>query len=394
MSVGEVFSKAFELWKKDVLWLILAALLVGVIIAVIAAVIGAIVFGVALAGVGVGLDAGTDSLDGVRAGMVLLALIAGLVGIFTIAVVGMTFYGGLFEMVIGAARESRPVRFSDLFSGFRKFGAYALLGLVIAGIFIVLSLLNIIPILGTIVMIALLVWLGIVWLYVLPLIADRGMSFGEAQLRSREMVRNAGWWRTFGTVVLLILAIWVAGLVIALISSAVGDASETAGSVIGSLLFIAFEVVVGPYAICYIATMYMNAESTLPAVALAYGATPPPPAAGTFAPPAPPPSPPAAPATGSGPPSPATSATALPTPPEPTAPPVAPGSAAEYETSGTAATQEGDATAESDADVVPEAEDATPEAPPATPEAPTGGPAAPERPQAPKEPPPAPPPLS
>ena len=135
------------------------------------------------------------------------------------------------------------------------------------------------------------------WLYVLPLIADRGMTFGEAQLRSREMVKSVGWWKTFGTLILLLVAIWVVGLIIALISAGLSQASESAGSIIGGLLFIVFEVVVGPYAICYIATMYMESEGTQPAMAGAGAVPPPPPAAGTFAAPPAPPAPPAAPVT-------------------------------------------------------------------------------------------------
>ena len=300
MSVGEVFTKAYELWKKDVLWLILAALVVGLIIAVIAGIMFAIVFGIALGGVGIGLSASGDSISGVGAGMIFLAIIGYIIGIFVIMVVAMTFYGGIFEMVIGAAKERRPVRFGDLFSGFKKFGAYALFAAVMAGIVIGLSLLNIIPILGTIVMIAALVWIEVLWLYVLPLIADRGMGFGEAQTRSREMVKSTGWWKTFGTLILLMVAIWVVGLIIMLISAGLSRASESAGSIIGGLLFIVFEVAVGPYAICYIATMYLESEGTQPVMAGA-GAVPPPPAAATFAaPPAPPTAPvtPAAPAAG------------------------------------------------------------------------------------------------
>ena len=91
------------------------------------------------------------------------------------------------------------------------------------------------------------------------------------------MVKSTGWWKTFGTLILLLVAIWVVGLIIALISSGLTRASESAGSVIGSLLFLVFEVVVGPYAICYIATMYLESEGTQPALAGAYGAVPPPP---------------------------------------------------------------------------------------------------------------------
>jgi hypothetical protein len=373
MSVGEVFSKAFELWKKDVLWLILAALVVGVIVAVIAGIMFAIVFGVALGGVGVGLSETGDSISGVGAGMIFLAIIGYIIGIFVIMVLAMTFYGGMFEMVIGAARESRPVRFGDLFSGFKKFGAYALFAAAMAGIVIGLSLLNIIPILGTIVMIAALVWIEVLWLYVLPLIADRGMSFGEAQTHSREMVKSTGWWKTFGTLILLMVAIWVVGLIIALISAGLSRASESAGSIIGGLLFIVFEVAVGPYAICYIVTMYMDAEGTQPAMAGAYGAVPPPPppAAGTFAAPPVPPAPPAAPVAPVTTPAAPVTPTQATTPSAPVTPPVTPAAAAPAEA--TAVTQAADApagaadtAADATADAAPEAPEA-PESPPAPP---------------------------
>ena len=176
MSVGEVFSKAFELWKKDVLWLILAALVVGLVIAVIMGVMLAIVFGAALGGIGLGYNSATDSLSGVGAGMILLAVVAYIVGLFLIMVLGMTFHGGIFEMVISAARESRPVRFGDLFSGFKKFGAYALFAVVMFGIVLGLSLLNIIPIIGFIVMVVVLIWIGIIWLYVLRPSPTRGWT--------------------------------------------------------------------------------------------------------------------------------------------------------------------------------------------------------------------------
>ena len=45
MTVGEVFAKAWELWKKDVGWLILAGLVVGLIVGVVAVVVFAIVAG-------------------------------------------------------------------------------------------------------------------------------------------------------------------------------------------------------------------------------------------------------------------------------------------------------------------------------------------------------------
>ena len=47
-----------------------------------------------------------------------------MITVFLVQVLSITFYGGMFEMVIGAYREDRGVLFGDLFSGFRKFGAY------------------------------------------------------------------------------------------------------------------------------------------------------------------------------------------------------------------------------------------------------------------------------
>ena len=277
------------------LWLILAALVVGLVIGVIAAIMFAIIFGVALGGVGIGFSSGTDSINGVGAGMIVLAFIGYVVGLFVIMVLAMTFYGGMFEMVIGAARENRPVVFGDLFSGFKKFGSYAIFALVMAGIVIALSLLNIIPLLGTLVMIVALIWIEVIWLYVLPLIADQGLSFGEAQSRSRAMVKDVGWWKTFGMLILLMVAIWVVALIIGLISSALSKASSSAGSVIGGLLFIVFEVIVGPYVICYISTMYLGSGGAQPAVGRRQAPRTPP--LGGYAVPPAPPAPPQTPVT-------------------------------------------------------------------------------------------------
>jgi hypothetical protein len=387
MSIGEVFSKAFELWKKDVLWLILAALVVGLVIGIVAAIMFAIIFGVALGGIGLGFSSGSDSISGVGAGMLVLAFIGYVVGLFVIMVLAMTFYGGMFEMVIGAARQNRPVVFSDLFSGFRKFGSYAIFALVMAGIVIGLSLLNIIPFLGTLVMIVALIWIEVIWLYVLPLIADQGLSFGEAQGRSRTMVKDVGWWKTFGMLILLMVAIWVVALIIGLISSALTKASSSVGSVIGGLLFIVFEVIVGPYVICYVSTMYLGSGGVEPA--LAGAGAPQPPVGGYAVPPAPPQAPvtPVTPATPAAPVTPPiTPETAVaPPPPAPaaaagaaTAVTAAPASA--DPAAGEAQTAAADVADEAPTEVADAAETAIPDAPDAPPEAP----------QAPSSPPPPP----
>ena len=264
MSISEVFSKAYELWKRDVLWLILAGIVIGVIIWAVLLVAGLIVGALAIGGIGLGLSSSNHSFSGAGAGVIFVAIIVGIVAVFLIAVLGVTLQGGLFEMVIGAARDDRPVRFGDLFSGFRRFGAYALFALVVFGILIGLGILFV-TLIGIPVAIALGIWIGIMWLYVLPLIADHNLTFGDAQRRSREMVKSAGWWRTFGQIILL----WVIIAVVDIIISAIfrGGASDP-----GSAKYIAFQFISliisaiwSTYTVCYISVMYLGSGGVGPA---------------------------------------------------------------------------------------------------------------------------------
>ena len=214
MTIGDVFAKAWELWRRDVGWLILAGLVVGLIVGVIAVVVVAIVVGmsaVSIAGLSVDASGDVNSISGLSAGSFIGALVVGIIGYLIVSVLAMVFYGGLFEMVIGAARENRGVVFGDLFSGFRKFGSFIVYWLVMVGIGIVCGLVFLIPVLGWIAVPVFLCWLGTTWLYVLPLIADRGMTFGEAARASSQMVKGVGWWKTFGTIIVLGVAVALGG---------------------------------------------------------------------------------------------------------------------------------------------------------------------------------------
>ena len=262
MGIGDVFAKAWELWKRDVGWLILAGLVVGLIMMVVFGIAFAIFVAIfAGAGVTIGVDLANDttsSLSGLGAGLLVLAFFVYMVAVFVIQVVSMTFYGGMFEMVIGAARENRDVRFGDLFGGFRKLGAYALFALVLFGVSIGVSILNVIPVVGWLAGMAISTWIYVTWLYVLPLIADQGLGFGDAAGRSNAMVKGVGWWRTFGMVVVLGLVIAAAMVVILLIAVGIGQAEEWAGVAVGLLLFLVFAILVPPYTICYVSVMYLG----------------------------------------------------------------------------------------------------------------------------------------
>jgi hypothetical protein len=328
MSIGDVIAKAWELWRRDVGWLILAGLVVGVIMVAIFAVVFAI-FAALFAGVSLTFGAdmlndGSGTLGAMGAGMIVFAVIVYIVAMFLVQVVAMVFYGGVFEMVIGAARGDRGVEFGDLFSGFRKFGAYALFALVMFGISIGTSILGIIPLIGGIIGLVISIWIGVIWLYVLPLIADQGLGFADAAKRSQEMVKGVGWWRTFGMVVVLGVAVTLAALVIVLIAIIVARGSEGAGIALGFFLFLLFAVLVPPYVICYVSTMYLgSAGEAVRAPVAGYGMPAPPvygsapyvtpPAGGQMYQPAAPP--PIAPAAGQGAVTAATMAGAGPAPP-------------------------------------------------------------------------------
>ena len=195
MTIGDVFARAWDLWRRSVGWLILAGLVVGVIMVVVFA----ITYGIFLAlFAGAGSAIGADSLDnssglmtGLGAGIGVAGLILYVAAMFLIQVLAFTFYGGMFEMVLGALKGNRDVEFMDLFSGFRKFGSYAVYALVMFGISLGLGLLNIIPLIGALIALVVQIWIAIIWLYVLPLIADHGMSFmrgrGQEQSDGQEL---------------------------------------------------------------------------------------------------------------------------------------------------------------------------------------------------------------
>ena len=292
MGIGDVFARAWDLWRRDVGWLILAGLVVGLIMLAVFAVVGG-VFVALMAGAGsaIGADALDDSaggLTGLGAGIGIMGIIVYLVAMFLIQALGMTFYGGMFEMVIGAYREQRNVRFGDLFSGFRKFGSYVVFALVMYGISLGLTLLNLLPFIGAIIAFVVSIWIYVIWLYVLPLIADQGLSFMGAAGKSNEMVKSAGWWWTFGMVILLGVAAIVLMVVIGLIAWAFYQTSDMVGIIMGILLFLVFFVLFPPYSICYISVLYVASGGDVAAAPAAGGM-------GTL-----PPAPPAPPAYGTG----------------------------------------------------------------------------------------------
>ena len=131
------------------------------------------------------------------------------------------------------------------------------------------------------------VWLGVCWVYGLPLIADRKLGPIAALARSREMVRRDGWWLTFGPLAAVGLVVFFIEIVLQTVSH-----QGFAGRAVNVAVV---EIVVMPFVACFVASMYLGSEKRAAAVGGApptYGPPPafgPPPAhgPGAYGPPAP-----------------------------------------------------------------------------------------------------------
>ena len=269
MTIGDVFARAWDLWRRSVGWLILAGLLVGVIMTALSWVMGKLLVAAGLSSAMV-LMGRSSSVLGRGAGA--LAIVMALVGGFLYYAVALTFCGGMFEMVIGAYRKKRPLDFIDLFSGFRHLGAYALFAVAMTVIFILLGFLNYIPF-GFIVALAVEIWLLVSWMYVVPLIADHSIGFREAAARSMRAVRDAGWWWTFFMVFLLWLAMLLVYSLVLVVLWAVRGSGVSAIAVV-SVLGITFAVLVPPYVICYISVLYISSGAEIRAERAGAGGSP------------------------------------------------------------------------------------------------------------------------
>lgn len=114
-----------------------------------------------------------------------------------------------------------------------------------------------------------LIWLAVIWLYALPLIADRDFGPVAALDTSQKMAEHAGWWKTFAAV----SPVGIVLVAIALCAHAVGHGSTWSSCV----AIVVAELGVLPCALCLVASLYLVAEpaatgvsSVEPGLALAH----------------------------------------------------------------------------------------------------------------------------
>jgi len=126
--------------------------------------------------------------------LLIATVVAAALSIVTLGILAGPLYAGLHKMVAGRVRDGRSPEWGDVFDGFEHFWRY--LG---AALFLVLAIgLAWITIVGGIL-------LTTIWLYVFPLMVDRGMSFGQALGASYDLVRKAGFWEHLVLVVLFMV---------------------------------------------------------------------------------------------------------------------------------------------------------------------------------------------
>jgi hypothetical protein len=113
--------------------------------------------------------------------LVLGGLLVQLLTLFTLGILAGPLLGGYFLVVIGLLRDKKKPFFNDIFSGLQQFGTLFPYFLVLLIIFIGFMLLFLPGLLFA-------TW----WIYVLPLMADRKISYREAMRLSMNRVNETG----------------------------------------------------------------------------------------------------------------------------------------------------------------------------------------------------------
>jgi hypothetical protein len=158
------------------------------------------------------------------------ALIAGALSILTVGILAGPLFAGLYGMVIGRVRDGRQPHVGDVFAGFDRFWSYFAAALVL----VVLIGLASLTIVGGFL-------LATIWIYVFPLMVDRGMGLSEAMSASKDMVMKAGFWEH--------LALVLIGFVVAAVAN-------------GALV-----IVSTPFLVVLVATAYFLADGSDDALA-------------------------------------------------------------------------------------------------------------------------------
>lgn len=252
IDIGRCFRHGWGLYRLDLVPLAAAAAVAAVVVALAGLIVGAVFGG----GVGV-----------MSRGFFGFGLGVYLVWAILLVAVGLVAYawllGTVFDIMLRRIRGGRAADLADL-QRVDHLAAFAPIFIVLGFVLWVGYALLIIP--GLI--------LTTIWIYVLPLVADRGMGAGEAMTRSRALAAQTGYITTFAT--------WFAGAVVVLIVIGVLRAIPIFGVVLG--------LIAVPFFVGYVLSMYfqVRGEGGRVDAALGYAPSTVPPASGGASPPDPP----------------------------------------------------------------------------------------------------------
>jgi hypothetical protein len=242
MDIGKCFKDAWGLFKLDLGPLLVTALIASAIMGVASAVLLAVVAG------GIGLM----RLGGAAGG--IFGSASAFFAFVLVFVVGLVVYAWaaatMFGMILRRVRERRPATYADM-KGIDQIGAFAV-AFVILGVLIGVGYaLLVIP--GLI--------LSTVWIYALPMVADRRIGVGEAMTESRKLAAAPGYFITFLT--------WLVGSLVVGIIVSVLNVVPVVGLIVGLLAV--------PFELAYVLSMYFqaNGEGHLVDAAIAQASAPP-----------------------------------------------------------------------------------------------------------------------
>src|SRR5665647_3264708 len=140
--------------------------------------------------------------------LIIGALIVCALSIVTLGILAGPLTAGLYGMVVKRVRDKQQPEVGDVFGQMNRFWAFFAAALVL-GILIGLASVTIIG--G--------VLLATIWLYVVPLMVDRGMGLGEAMRASYEMVKQAGFWEHLALVIAFVVIASLANGALAILAT-------------------------------------------------------------------------------------------------------------------------------------------------------------------------------
>jgi len=256
VDIGKLFRDGWGLFTKDLGPLIVGMLIACIIPAVAMSIVVAVTIGASLGGITTNAQGEVTSVD---TGSVVVWIVGTVIIVVVAVFLTVPLFAGLLEGVLLRIRQGRAMAYGDSFNGFRLFGrvvwAAVLLGIIYAALMLVPTGIIVaggvtssaaVVVLGVVLLLVALVlyvYLFVRWLYVFPVIVDRGVGVGEALTQSAALVRGRWWWTLLGYFVL--------SVVVGAVSSVLGFIPFV-GAVVTIVLY--------PFVLTYIVAMYFQAR--------------------------------------------------------------------------------------------------------------------------------------